>query len=172
MPTKLTASLKQCAVVGSRNHQWMPSLHAHLQCSMSRNPTRKKRQIGAGTGPHRFTESFISAFYQSNISEFLQPCNFCVGLNNTCPMLEFMANEDFFKCFHCTVEEMKDNPPAHVGILADAANMFNTMIQEECARTLAQNMPVLYHFYHNIYGRDLRIWFPYEYGVPFFLLKK
>ena len=145
---KLTASLKLCAAVGSRMHQGMPSLRAHSHRSISQNlksesDPSKKRPIGAGTAPRRSVESFIAAFYQSDMSEVLQPRNFCVGSNNTCPMLEFMTNEEFFKCFHCTVEEMKDNPLAHVGILADAANMFNTTIQEECARTLAQNMPVL-----------------------------
>ena len=33
----------------------------------------KKRPIGAGTGPRRFSESFITAYYQSDIAELLLP---------------------------------------------------------------------------------------------------
>jgi hypothetical protein len=87
-------------------------------------------------------------------------------------MLAFAANEELFKCVHRTAGELKHNPPTHVAVSTDAANMFNTTNQEECARTLAKKMPALYHFYQNMYGRDLRIWFPDEDGVPQFFSQK
>ena len=67
--------------------------------------------------------------------------------NNDYLMLIFSANKELFKCVHCTASEMQNNPPTHVGVLKDAANMFNTMNQEDCVRTLAKKIPVFYHFY-------------------------
>ena len=132
----------------------------------------KKRPIGAGTAPRRFVESSIAAFYHLNISEVLQLRNFCVGVDNTFPMHTFAATETFFKCVHRTAAEIKHNPPTQVGVSTDAASMFNTTNQDECARTLAKKMPTLYHFYQNMYRRDLRIWFPDEDGFPRFFSHK
>ena len=42
----------------------------------------KKRPIGAGTGPRRFAESFIAAYYKSDIAELLFSENFCVAVDN------------------------------------------------------------------------------------------
>ena len=109
----------------------------------SESEPSKKRPIGAGIAPRRFAELFIAAFYQSDIAEILQPRNFCVGVDNACPMLAFAANKELFKCVHRTAGEMKYNPTTRVGASTDAANMFNTTNQEECARTLTKKMPAL-----------------------------
>ena len=89
----------------------------------------KKRSIGAGTGPRRFAESFIATYYQSEIAELLLPENFCVAVENACPLLAFATQVELFKCVHREEHEMSTNPPTRVGIATDAANMFNTTNQ-------------------------------------------
>ena len=118
----------------------------------------KKRPIGAGTGPRCFAESFITTYYQSKIAELILPENFFVAVDNECPLLAFTTQEELLKFVHREEHEIIRNPPTHVGIATDTANMFNTKNEEECAQKLAKLMPALYPMYTNVYSRDLYIW--------------
>ena len=67
-----------------------------------------------------------------------------MAVDNACPLLVFTTQEEIFKCVHRGEHEMSHNPPTHVGIETDAANIFNTTNQEMCARKLAKFMTALY----------------------------